>query len=63
MAVEFTLMSDMPKSRLFALDENGEYIMQKDELTGKESRKIVLEEVKGDDLEKYQDLRLSSYDV
>lgn len=50
-AVEFTIMSDMPKSRLFALDENGEYILQKDELTGKESRKIVLEEVKGDDLE------------
>lgn len=50
-AVEFTIMSDMPKCRLFELDENGEYISQKDELTGKESYKIVLESIKGDDLE------------
>ena len=51
--VEHTIMSDMPKCRVFALDEDGKYIEQMDELTGKETKKIVLEEIKGDDLESF----------
>lgn len=48
--LELVLMDAMPKCRLFELDDDGEYITIKDELTGKENRKIVLEEVKEDDL-------------
>lgn len=48
--VEFCLMSDMEKCRLYKLDENGEYVNIKDELTGKESKELVLEPVKADDL-------------
>lgn len=47
---ETVIMGDMEKCRLFELDDSGEYIMIKDELTGNESRKMVLEPVKGDDL-------------
>lgn len=50
MMVEFMVMSDMTKCRLFELDENGDYITIKDEITGKEQKKIVLEPVKEDDL-------------
>jgi len=48
--VELCIMSDMEKCRLYDLDDDGEYITIKDELTGKEAKKLVLEEVKGDDL-------------
>lgn len=51
--IEFCIMSDMPKCRLFELDDNGEYILEKDELTGKENRKIVLGAVSEDDLETF----------
>lgn len=50
LTVEAVIMSDMEKCRLFALDDDGEYIMVKDELTGNESRKMVLEPVSKDDL-------------
>lgn len=49
-AIELCLMDNMDKCRLFALDGDGEYVIVKDELTGKESRKIVLEPVKAEDL-------------
>lgn len=48
--LEITLMDDMDKCRLFDLDDDGEYITIKDELTGKENRKIVLEKVEASDL-------------
>lgn len=48
--VEFCLMDDMDKCRLYELDENGDYITIKDELTGKESKKIILEPISEDDL-------------
>ena len=50
MTVEFCLMDDMDKCRMYVLDENGEYEMMKDELTGKESKKIELKSVSKDDL-------------
>ena len=50
MTVELTILGDMEKCRLFELDEDGEYVMVNDELTGKEDKKIVLEPVKADDL-------------
>lgn len=50
LTVEFCIMSDMEKCRLYELDEEGQYIKTKDELTGKESNKMVLEPVKADDL-------------
>ena len=48
--VELTIMSDMEKCRLYDLDDDGEYITIKDELTGSEARKLVLEKIDGDDL-------------
>ena len=48
--IEFIIMDNMDKCRLFELDENGDYITVKDELTGKENKKIVLEAIEEDDL-------------
>lgn len=48
--IELTIMGDMDKCRLYELDEDGEYVKIKDELTGKETKKIVLEPIKEDDL-------------
>ena len=48
--VEFTIMSDMEKCRCYELDEDGEYVTIKDELTGKDQKKLVLEPIKADDL-------------
>ncbi len=50
MSVEVTIMSDMPKCRKYELDDDGEYVMMKDELTGKEAKKLILEPVSGDEL-------------
>ena len=47
---ELCIMSDMEKCRLYKLDDDGEYITIKDELTGNESRELVLEAVNGEDL-------------
>lgn len=49
-SLEMTIMSDMEKCRLYKLDDDGEYITIKDELTGKDRREIVIEEIKGEDL-------------
>lgn len=48
--LETMIMSDMDKCRLYELDDEGEYVLIKDELTGKEAKKLVLEPVKADDL-------------
>ena len=48
--VETVIMDDMDKCRLWELDKDGEYLTIKDELTGNESRKIVLEPISKDDL-------------
>lgn len=50
MMVELCLMDDMDKCRFYDLDDDGEYITVKDEITGKENKKIVLNPVKGTDL-------------
>lgn len=50
MMAEFCLMDDMDKCRMFELDDDGEYVTIKDEITGKENKKIVLEPVKESDL-------------
>ena len=52
-AVEFCIMDDMDKCRVYVLDENGEYVINKDELTGEEARKITLESISKDDLEMF----------
>lgn len=44
--VEFMLMSTMEKCRCYLLDDDGEYVLEKDELTGKEEKKLVLKEIK-----------------
>ena len=49
-AIELTIMDNMDKCRMFDLDDEGEYITVKDELTGKENKKIVLESIEEDDL-------------
>ena len=51
--VELCIMDSMPKCRLYDLDENGEYITIKDEITGKEDKKIVLSPIEADDLEMF----------
>ena len=50
LTVEAVIMDDMDKCRLFELDDEGEYVVKKDELTGKEDKKMTLEPVKEDDL-------------
>lgn len=49
--VEFMAMQDIDKIRLYDLDENGDYIMIKDELTGKDQKKIIIGEIKEKDAE------------
>lgn len=44
--VEFMLMSTMDKVRCYLLDDDGKYVLEKDELTGKEEKKLVLKEIK-----------------
>lgn len=48
--VEFCIMDDMPKCRLYELDEDGEYKIHIDEITGKKDKDIVLEEVHESDV-------------
>ena len=48
--LELVIQGDMEKLRMYVLDDDGEYINMKDELTGKEARKLVIEPVKGEDL-------------
>ena len=48
--VEFGIMDDMKKIRMCELDDNGEYVTIKDELTGKDQKKIVMGSVKASDI-------------
>ena len=50
MAIELVVMSDMEKCRCYVLDDDGEYITIKDELTGKEARKLELKSISSDDV-------------
>lgn len=52
-AVELCIMDDMDKCRVFVLDDEGEYVLNKDELTGEESRKITIKPIKKEDLEMF----------
>ena len=49
LTVEFCLMDDL-KCRLYELDDKGDYITHKDDITGKEEYNIVIEEVKESDV-------------
>ena len=42
--VQVCIMGEMPKCRMYELDENGQYIMVKDELTGEEHPKIKIDD-------------------
>lgn len=48
--VEFVIMDDMEKLRMYELDDDGEYVTIKDELTGKDQKKLVIESVKESDI-------------
>ena len=48
--VEMLIDDDMDKCRLLKLDDEGEYVTHIDEITGKEVKEVVLEEVKREDL-------------
>lgn len=41
-AVQFTIVDEMPKCRKYVLDDEGQYIKVKDELTGEESNKVEI---------------------
>lgn len=49
--VELMVMEDVPKIRLYDLDDDGEYIIIKDELTGKDQKKLIIGEIKEEDAE------------
>lgn len=49
--VEYCVMQDIDKIRLYVLDENGEYVKEVDELTGKEERKLEIGSIKESDVE------------
>lgn len=49
--VEFCIMDDMKKCRVYKLDDDGEYITTRDELTGKDTKELVIEEIKESDVE------------
>jgi len=50
LTVEFCIMDNMDKCRLYELNEDGDYIEVVDELTGKKSKKMVIEPISEDDL-------------
>ena len=50
LTVEFCIMDNMDKCRLYELNEDGDYIEVVDELTGKKSKKMVIESISEDDL-------------
>lgn len=51
MMVEFVVMQDMKKCRVYDLDDNGDYVVERDELTGKDTKKLVIESIKESDVE------------
>lgn len=53
LSVEFMVMQDVEKMRLYEVDDDGEYIMIKDELTGKDQKKLVIGEIREEDAETF----------
>ncbi|MBP5421713.1 MAG: hypothetical protein J6Y78_04625 [Paludibacteraceae bacterium] len=51
MMVELVPLEDMEKCRVAVLDDDGEYVMVKDELTGKDQKKLEIAEIKESDVE------------
>ena len=51
--VELMIMGDMEKCRVYVLDENGEYVTVKDDITGKEEKKLEIAKIEGDDCETF----------
>ena len=49
--VEFMVMEDVEKMRLYDLDDDGEYITIVDELTGKDQKKLVIGSIREEDAE------------
>lgn len=52
LSAEFTIEDDL-KCRCHELDENGEYVIIRDEVTGKDIKKPILKDIKGEDLESF----------
>ena len=50
---QIVVLDDMPKCRVYVLDDNGEYITKIDELSGEKIREISLEPIGADDLETF----------
>ena len=51
--VELMIMGDMEKCRVYVLDENGEYVTVKDDITGKEEKKLEIAKIESDDCETF----------
>ena len=51
--VELMIMGDMEKCRVYVLDENGEYVTVKDDITGKEEKKLEIAKIEADDCETF----------
>ena len=51
MMVELVPLEDMEKCRVAVLDDDGEFVMVKDELTGKDQKKLEIAEIKESDVE------------
>ena len=47
---EIVIQEDVEKMRCWMLDEDGEYITEMDELTGKENRKLEIRKIEGSEL-------------
>ena len=45
MMVEFMIMQDVDKMRCYVLDDDGDYVTIKDELTGKDQKKLSIEKI------------------
>lgn len=44
MTVQLCILGDMPKCRMYELDDEGQYILVKDDLTGEENPKIKIDD-------------------
>lgn len=51
--VELMIMSDMEKCRVYVLDDNGDYVTVKDDITGKEEKKLEIAKIEADDCEAF----------
>ena len=51
--VEIMIMGDMEKCRVYVLDDDDEYVLVKDDITGKEEKKIEIDKIEGSDCETF----------